>query len=223
MRTPKSGGTPRKRNVIEQIFTEEELDAQFEEFLAELQATQREGIENLIAWLRRGDLRIAPSSTKYHLSCPGGLVRHSLNVLARLRQLVKIAGFEGKYDDNTLRIAALCHDLCKVNYYEIYTKNVKNEELNKWVKEEFYRIREDDNRLIYGLHAENSIFNATRFINLTYVEQVAIRWHMGCLDWQDNNAMVSTMGAAFNVCPLAFLLHTADQMAAYLDEGNKRK
>ena len=204
--------------MIQQIFSEEELDKQFEEFLSLLESTGREGIENLIKWLRAGDLRIAPSSTKYHLCCPGGLVRHSLNVLDRLRRLVQVEGYREKYDDKTLIIAALCHDLCKVNYYEIYTKNVKNEAANRWEKEEFYKVRDEDNRLIYGLHAENSIFQAMRFINLTYTEQVAIRWHMGCLDWQDNPTMIGTMGSAFKACPLALLLHLADQMASYLDE-----
>lgn len=210
--------------MIQAQFTEEEIEAQFNEFIAELRSTKRAGIDALIDFLiTKSDLKIAPSSTRYHLSCPGGLVRHSLNVLKRLRKLIKEEGLEDKYPAASIIIAALLHDLCKVNYYEVWSKNVKNKVTNKWEEEENYKIRDDDNRLIYGLHAENSIYLASLFINLSYEEQLAIRWHMGCLDWQDNNAMISTMGAAYSKSSLAFLLHVADLMASYMDEGNKKE
>lgn len=208
--------------MIIRLLCDDEIELNFQEFVAELSKCTRPGISELIDWIKKTDWKYAPSSTKYHLSCPGGLVKHSLNVLKRLRKLLKEEGLLDKYPEESIILVALLHDLCKVNYYEMYSKNVKNKDTGKWEAEDCYKIKDDSERLIYGLHAENSIFLASRFINLSYEEQLAIRWHMGCLDWQDNNAMVSTMGAAYGNSKLAFLLHLADQMASYLDEGNNK-
>lgn len=45
-----------------------------------LRATKREGVENLIARLEELGFLKAPASTKFHLSCEGGLLQHSINV-----------------------------------------------------------------------------------------------------------------------------------------------
>lgn len=208
--------------MIEYLISEEEIEKNFEEFIRELEAVDRPGMDKLIEFLKGSDLKIAPSSTKYHLSCPGGLVKHSLNVLRRLRKMLKDEGFLDMYSPDSIVVAALLHDLCKINYYEKYSRNVKNEIAGRWEKEDSYKIRDEDKRLTYGLHAENSIYLATCFINLSYEEQLAIRWHMGCLDWQDNNNMVSTMGSAYSKSKLAMFLHLADQLATYIDEGNSK-
>lgn len=41
---------------------------------------KREGVEEFLEWLDTSDMKIAPASTKYHMSCEGGLCAHSLNV-----------------------------------------------------------------------------------------------------------------------------------------------
>lgn len=43
-------------------------------FIELLQKTGRPGIENLIDYLKNSDFFEAPASTKYHLSCAGGLL-----------------------------------------------------------------------------------------------------------------------------------------------------
>ena len=54
-------------------------------FESELAKVNRPGIEKLLNYIHSSDFYRAPTSTKYHLSCPGGLLQHSLNVLDALR------------------------------------------------------------------------------------------------------------------------------------------
>jgi 23S rRNA maturation-related 3'-5' exoribonuclease YhaM len=42
---------------------------------------KREGIENLISWLKTTDFFTAPSSTIFHCNYSGGLLEHSVNVI----------------------------------------------------------------------------------------------------------------------------------------------
>ena len=50
------------------------------EFVELLLSTKREGIENVIVQLGKLGFFEAPASTKFHLSHPGGLLEHSMNV-----------------------------------------------------------------------------------------------------------------------------------------------
>ena len=59
-----------------------------ERFEAELAKVDRPGIDKLQAYIRKSDFYSAPASTHFHLSCPGGLLQHSLNVLDALRGLL---------------------------------------------------------------------------------------------------------------------------------------
>ena len=45
-----------------------------------LLTTERKGMKNLIEWMEEAGFFDAPCSSKYHLSEPGGLAKHSLNV-----------------------------------------------------------------------------------------------------------------------------------------------
>ena len=58
-----------------------------EEIISLLRSTNRDGIEKLISYLSKHDYFTAPASTKYHLSCAGGLAQHSLNVYYNMMQL----------------------------------------------------------------------------------------------------------------------------------------
>ena len=51
--------------------------ARFEALMAQV---DREGIPALMEYIRKSDFYTAPASTKFHLSCEGGLLQHSLNV-----------------------------------------------------------------------------------------------------------------------------------------------
>ena len=46
---------------------------------------KREGAGSLLSWMEKSDFFQAPASTRYHLSEPEGLVKHSVHVYERLR------------------------------------------------------------------------------------------------------------------------------------------
>ena len=49
----------------------------FEELMEQV---DRPGKDALMRYIRNSDFYTAPASTKFHLSCEGGLLQHSLNV-----------------------------------------------------------------------------------------------------------------------------------------------
>ena len=177
---------------------------------------KREGSAQLLDYLLsdKCDFFTAPASAKYHNAFEGGLLRHSINVYHCLksyldRERVKETyGIE--YSDESIAIAALLHDLCKVNFYKESTRNVK--ENGVWKSVPFYTIEDE---LPYG-HGEKSVYIISGFMRLTRDEAFAIRYHMGFSGNEDNN----TVGAAFAKFPLAVALATADLEAAYFVEGN---
>ncbi len=44
------------------------------------QYINRKGADELLEWIERTDFFTAPASTRYHCSCEGGLVMHSVSV-----------------------------------------------------------------------------------------------------------------------------------------------
>ena len=176
---------------------------------------KREGADKLLDYLcsDASDFFTAPASTRYHGAYRGGLLEHSLNVYDNLcdylaRKRVKdVYGIE--YSAESIAIAALLHDLCKINFYVESTRNVK--ENGVWKTVPYYTI---DDRLPYG-HGEKSVYIASGYMRLTRDEAFAIRYHMGFSGPEDVNAVSS----AFEMFPLAFALNVADSEAAYFVEG----
>ena len=126
----------------------------------------------------RSDFFTAPASTRYHGACEGGLLAHSLNVYDCLVDILnrprvkELYGIE--YSDESIAIAALMHDVCKVNFYKTSFRNAKDEN-GKWVSVPYYTI--EDN-LPYG-HGEKSVYIVSGYMRLTRDEAFAIRYHMG--------------------------------------------
>ena len=189
------------------------LDDMKKRFVEICASIHRPGMEDLMAWLERSDFYTAPASTRFHGNYEGGLLEHSLNVYD------KLSGFAARYpelkiDPETIAVTALFHDVTKVNYYTLGSRNVKDEATGQWHKEPFYKT---DDRLPLG-HGEKSVIILQSFIKLTRDEIYAIRWHMGA--W-DNAARGGDYGIskAFEICPLAVMTHLADMEATYLVEG----
>ncbi len=159
-------------------------------------------------WLEDSDFYSAPASTKYHGSHIGGLLEHSLNVYDELQRLRK-AYPEFSVSDESAAIVSLFHDVCKVNMYTTEKRNRKNE-AGKWESYDSYAVKE---KFCYGGHGSKSVFLVQHFIKLTPDEAVAINCHMGARD--PNNDYVDR---AYEQCPLAFLLHVADECATYFKE-----
>ena len=177
---------------------------------------KRDGADKLLAYLTdQSDFFTAPASTRFHGSYEGGLCEHSLNVhsclvdfMARPR-MKEMYGIE--YSDESIAIAALLHDLCKINFYVPGTRNVK--ENGVWKTVPSYTINDT---LPYG-HGEKSVYIISGFMRLTRDEAFAIRYHMGF----STNDDPGTVGKALEMFPLAFALTVADMEAASFIEGRK--
>lgn len=178
-------------------------------------------MDKLVCWLSHSDFFVAPASSRFHGNCEGGLLQHSLNVYDNLKRLVEMYDDEiGSYLEfitpkghsvqETLIIISLFHDLCKVFLYTTEKRNRKNEN-GQWESYDAYTY---DELFKYGGHGSKSVYIIQNFIKLTPEEATAINCHMGAF-----GADQQSVGAAFEACPLAWLLSVADQGASYLDEG----
>ncbi len=177
----------------------------------------RPGAEKLLEYLCSGssDFFEAPASTRYHGNYAGGLVEHSVNVYECLcdylsRERVK-EEYGLEYNDETIAIVALLHDLCKINVYKSYMRNVK--ENGSWVQVPSYTFEDS---LPYG-HGEKSVYIISGFMRLSREEAFAIRYHMGFSGEENKN----NIGAALEMFPLALALNIADMEATFLIEGGK--
>ena len=177
---------------------------------------KREGADKLLDYLTSPncDFFNAPASTRFHGAYPGGLCEHSLNVYDCLcdylsRPRVK-EEYEVEYSEESIAIAALMHDICKVNFYKTSFRNVKDEN-GRWQSVPYYTIEDS---LPYG-HGEKSVYIATGYMRLTRDEAFAIRYHMGFSENADNN---NNVAKSFEMFPLAFALSVADQEATYFME-----
>jgi hypothetical protein len=179
-----------------------------------LRGIHRDGKEELLEWLEKNGFFEAPSSAGYHLAEPGGLCRHSLNVHDRaLQDHFRNREDYPKVTEESIAIAALFHDLCKVGAYELYLKNVKGED-GKWTKVPAYRYTNDTPM---G-HGEKSLWIVQRFMPLTEEEAMAIRWHMGAFDDAVKGGF-RNLGQVYSTYPLAYMIHQADEKATYFDEN----
>ena len=175
----------------------------------------RDGSEKLLEFLlsRNSDFFEAPASSRYHGNYEGGLLEHSLNVYDCLKDYLSRERVQKtyhlNYNEETIAIVALLHDLCKINCYKQSMRNVK--ENGQWIQVPFYEFQDT---LPYG-HGEKSVYMISGYMRLKREEAFAIRYHMGFA----GNGDARNVGAAFEMFPLAFALSTADMEATYFMEG----
>jgi len=208
-------------------------EANIARFEAEMSKVRRPGIDKLMAYIRKSDFYTAPASTKYHLSCEGGLLQHSLNVLDALREMMTKEN-DGQHEDGTPKIAyhyaaagrfvttipeesliiiALLHDICKTYFYTVSTRNAKNEQTGKWEKVPYFTVSD---KMPLG-HGAKSAMIIKQYMELTTPEMYAIWWHMGFTDTSDTITLTQAIGQY----PIIWALHTADMMASYFMEDEK--
>lgn len=170
-----------------------------ETFTDLVKSMHRAGISNLLYNLNHSDFFEAPCSTKYHLCYKGGLVAHSLNVYSLLRK--KVEDFSLNVSEDTVKICALFHDLCKIGCYHEEEENGK-------------RVWKYRDEFPFG-HGEKSVSILQECIVLTKAEKLAIRWHMNAYDdAKDSYALQDAM----KMEPLVTLLFTADIESARILE-----
>ena len=192
----------------------------------------RDGADALLDWLEKSSFFADPASAKHHLAEEGGLVKHSVHVYERLRQLVGMEIMNNPDfvppSDETMAVVALLHDLCKVGTYVKEPKNQKTYDPGKVAAAQRYQVKHDDlgdfiwetvlqyqnnDTMPYG-HGEKSVYIVSGFMKLTREEAFAIRYHMGA--WNDGEKQ--NAGKAFEMYELALLLHMADELATFVDE-----
>lgn len=195
------------------------------EFLELIKSIEREGakIDDLVNYLEKSDFFFAPSSTKYHGSYPGGLCEHCLDVYKNLKMLLEKHP-QYFYEDDTVKIVSLLHDISKTNFYkrDIRNKKVYHESGSKtdslgkfdWVSEEVYAI-DNEHRLIYGNHEQTSEFMVRLFTPLSMEESIALLHHHGGMGWDSTQINITDI---YNNYPLALFLHMADLLGAYVNQ-----
>ncbi|MBQ5809934.1 MAG: HD domain-containing protein, partial [Clostridia bacterium] len=172
---------------------------------------KREGADKLLEYLLspQSDFFVAPASARFHGSYAGGLVDHSLNVYDCLVDYLSRPRVKELYgllpSEESVAIAALLHDLCKINCYKPGTRNVKDEN-GVWHSVPTFEFSDP---LPYG-HGEKSVYIASGYMRLTRDEAFAIRYHMGFSGNEDPR----TVGDALENYPLAFALSVADMEAS---------
>ena len=175
----------------------------------------REGSDALLDYLEnKSDFFTSPASARYHGAYVGGLCDHSVNVYHCLSEYLARERVQELYgvevSPESVAVAALLHDLCKIGCYKAGKRNVKGPD-GKWSEVPTFNFEDP---LPYG-HGEKSVYIANGFIRLNREEAMAIRWHMGFSGPEDDR----TVGQAFGQFPLAFALATADMEATYFIEG----
>lgn len=165
--------------------------------------------DSIIKWLKASDFYTAPASTRFHESCPSGLLYHTLKVVYHIRELTQLEPFHN-VDLHEAMFVALVHDWCKIGLYEPYQRNVKNEQTGQWESVTAYRFREQKEPFGFG-HGTTSMWLVSQFVRLNLQESLAIRWHMGEYNVADNE--MNDLHAANERYPLVFLLQFADRLA----------
>lgn len=199
----------------------QELIEKFEQLLT---GVKRDGIDKLLAYIRKSDFYRAPASTRFHSCHDGGLLEHSLNLyecLLSKKQNPIWAEVLREIDDESLILVALLHDLCKSYLYVPEFKNKKVYSDTGTKKDEGGRFDwqavkgySTDDKIPYG-HGEKSVMMIEEFIKLKPIERYAIRWHMG---FTEPKEYWNTLTTAIKKYPVILAVHQADMEATYLLE-----
>lgn len=172
-----------------------------------LRATNREGMENLIACMNEKGFFTSPGSTKYHGCYEGGLAAHSLNVYEAFDETIQLCSVE--VPEDSIAIACLLHDLCKAGAYigtakpYVYSKSHPQG------------------------HAVLSIERIKKFIALTPLEENLIRYHMGVYGTREFSARsgeytVLELTAVWEKEPAVKLMYFSDELATLVEKAEEK-
>lgn len=171
----------------------------------------------LLHYLDASDFWTAPASTIFHGNEEGGLCQHSYHVgrvLEHLARSFEIPSPLGEYTAEEFGfMLGLVHDLCKVQFYESYLKNVKGAD-GKWSSVPAYKVRDDHKS--YG-HGFTSYFRAQKLIqNKDLLEALTypVLYHMGSYDVSESASKGYAKAQAD--FPWLTLLQSADSIAAFV-------
>lgn len=171
-----------------------------------LRSTGRAGVENVIAKLREGGFYTAPASKIRHNNFNGGLAKHSLEVYQKAIRLYneqKLKGVDLTFDENSVTLCSILHDVCKMDEYIIVNGKPKHTGA-------YYQ-----NKNNIKLHGIKSVDLLTKWgLELTEKEKEAIHWHMGGHALDASNLYHCSYYDASLRSPLVCLIHEADSVSA---------
>lgn len=189
-----------------------------ERFCDILRKTGRENIDYIIEDLESWGFFDAPASSQGHHAFPGGLLEHSLNVYdvamsVRDTVIRMRPDLENELKPDSIAIAALLHDVCKSDFYQLVKKKRRNE-IGIYEDVEAYEIHDENFPIGHG---EKSVIQLLQSgLDLTDDEIYAIRWHMG--PWNLNRDDERFYRQASKQTSLQTLIHTADTLASGIIE-----
>lgn len=193
-----------------------------EKFTEILSSTGRKGMDAVIAKLDESGFFDAPASSRFHLSCKGGLMEHSMNVyeaalFVREQIIQRRPELEEQLPLDSVAICALLHDTCKTDIYKEGILSRKNAD-GYWEKYVGYQV--DYNTGLPLGHGEKSVILLLSWgLELKPEEMLAIRWHMSAWDMSMQSAEhKESFNAAKAKSPLVSLIQTADGIATGLLE-----
>lgn len=152
----------------------------------------------------------APASKDHHLAEPGGLMRHSANVTQWLEKLTHTVGVEWPRRESPY-IVGMLHDLVKCKCYEV------DKALSGSGFTAYRRVIP-----VYPGHGVASALIAMSDLGLSLdpIEVAAISHHMGAFGLDERQ--LKEYDAALDRWPREIIAtHTADILAARVDEGGK--
>ncbi|MBR5639988.1 MAG: HD domain-containing protein [Muribaculaceae bacterium] len=169
-----------------------------------LRGTGRTGIDNVIEQLKKGGFYTAPASVKFHNNFKGGLARHTLQVYQKAIELyngLKAKGTELPFNEDSVTLCSLLHDICKMDEYTIFNGKAHHTQVYHENKKKKHGTKSVDLLTAWGLE-------------LTDEEIKAIHWHMG--DWAKNAPNIYGHDYVFasSQSILVELIHDADSQAA---------
>lgn len=190
-----------------------------------LLSTKREGMYGLLSWMDENGFYTMPCSCGNHLAKEGGLAEHSLNVFDLMYGIRNdgVLGNNFEMPTDSIVICGLLHDLGKCGDYGKpgyvpnmlkgrVTKANPNPEPYQSDKKPF-KVNDE----LYPVdHEVRSVKIASKFIELTEEEELAILWHNGLY----GNFRYQIQGKE---TPLYMLLHFADMWASRVIEKEKEK
>lgn len=192
-----------------------------------LLSAEREGMDKLLAWMDENGFYQMPCSGGNHLAKEGGLAEHSLNVLGVMQDMSFLLcngpeNISKEYQD-AIYICSLLHDLGKCGDYGKpgYVPNMlKGRATKANPTPEPYQSDKKPfkvNDEIFPIdHGVRSVKIASKFIELTEEEELAILWHNGLY----GNFRYQIQGRE---TPLYMLLHFADLWASRVVEKEKEE
>ena len=193
-----------------------------EQFIEILSGTGRKGIDDVLSKLEETGFYEAPASTKFHLSCKGGLLEHSMNVykaavMLREQALKARPELEDLLPMDSIAICTLLHDTCKADIYKEGILSRKNAD-GYW--EKYLGFQVDYSTGLPLGHGEKSVIMLLSWgLELKPEEMMAIRWHMTAWDLpMQSPEHKESLNAAKAKTPLVSLVQLADGFATGLLE-----